>query len=117
MGSINLERLLSGRILALDRGSLANLTALAEAHRREDAIDLSQQRQAAIRNSVGALGQQSAGSVAVVPIVGTITTDAFLGWLLGGTDPDAVARAVREAARDPNISSILLYVDSSGGSS
>lgn len=56
---------------------------------------------------------QSDGQIAVVPISGTIMKQ--VGSLSDGTSSVAARMALRAAASDPNISAILLLVDSPGG--
>ncbi len=56
--------------------------------------------------------------IAVVYIVGTITTGKGGGGLMGGevVGSDTIVKALREAADDPSVKGIVLRVDSPGGS-
>lgn len=57
------------------------------------------------------------GSVAVIPVSGFLTQrPTFLSMLFGGTSVEAVAADVAAAMRDSSISSVVLHVDSPGGS-
>lgn len=61
--------------------------------------------------------QRRDGSVAVIPIHGTITQRA--DWLTewsGGASTEQIGQMIDEAAADPAIQAIILNVDSSGGS-
>lgn len=57
------------------------------------------------------------GAAAVIPIHGTITPrpSVFAEWS-GGTSAEQVGRAVDAAAADPNVSALVLDIDSPGGS-
>jgi signal peptide peptidase SppA len=58
-----------------------------------------------------------AGAVAVIPIMGTITRRAdLMTETSGGTSTDAIQSALTAALADPQISSIVLQIDSPGGS-
>lgn len=59
----------------------------------------------------------SRGSVAVIPLFGLLTRrgGGLLAFLFGGTALDAFTVAVRQAANDPNVGSILVLADSPGG--
>lgn len=57
------------------------------------------------------------GSVAVIPIYGVITPKADLMTnMSGGTSIDRLQQALRAAVADPNISAVVLDVNSPGGS-
>src|SRR5262249_46380212 len=55
--------------------------------------------------------------VAIIPVMGTITQrpSLFAEWS-GGCSAELIGRAVQQAAVDPEVKSILLDVDSPGGS-
>lgn len=54
--------------------------------------------------------------VAVISIMGPMEkADSLFLWLFGGTSTVAAEKAVRAAAADPNVDSILLRIDSPGG--
>jgi signal peptide peptidase SppA len=59
----------------------------------------------------------SARAIAVLPLFGLLfhRGGGLLAWLFGGTSLPAFTEAVREAATDPNIRTIMLHVDSPGG--
>lgn len=58
-----------------------------------------------------------ADSIATIPVYGVISKrmDMF-AEISGGTSTDALVRSIQEAVDDPNISAIVLDVDSPGGS-
>lgn len=59
----------------------------------------------------------TAGNVAVIPIYGVITPRAdVFSEMSGGTSTDRLRESIAAAANDPEITSILLDVDSPGGS-
>lgn len=57
------------------------------------------------------------GSAAVIPIHGTITPrpSVFADWS-GGTSAEQIGRGVDAAAADPNVTALVLDIDSPGGS-
>lgn len=70
-----------------------------------------------VGNGPATRGPMMHGSVAIVPIHGTITPRATLmGDISGGTSIDRLIQNVRSAANDPNVSAIVLDVNSPGGS-
>lgn len=60
-------------------------------------------------------GRQRAGVVGVVPIYGVIAPRVEAMNSSGGTSVDAIGASFREALADPEISAILLDIDSPGG--
>lgn len=57
-----------------------------------------------------------AGSVAVIPVMGTISQRMnMLSAMSGGTSTEMLGREISTAAADPDISAIVLNVDSPGG--
>jgi signal peptide peptidase SppA len=117
MDTIDLERLFAGRTLALDRASLPALAARASARVGAASLEQVAQQRAALlddRNSQG-LTVRRVGSVAIVPLSGLITSDPLWIWIFGGTSPDALVRALQQAVADPEVTSIVLLVDSPGG--
>lgn len=63
------------------------------------------------------LGVERVGTVDVIPVMGVITKRmTFLTWWLGGTALDYLREAIREALNDPEVSAIVLDIDSPGGS-
>lgn len=90
--------------LRLDGGRLAR-----------DEIDA---RLAVAREGAGPrLGRQRSGAVAVLPIYGVLTHRASLFSDISGATPvTALRQAFREALADPEVSAIVLDVDSPGGS-
>ena len=59
---------------------------------------------------------KSSGSIAVIPIHGAITPHASLFTIIfGGTPLDTLAADFRQAVADPNVSAIVLDIDSPGG--
>jgi signal peptide peptidase SppA len=61
--------------------------------------------------------KKSGGLVAVVPIQGAIEKrSSFFSWFFGsGCSTDALTDQIRQAVNDPNVSAIVLDVDSPGG--
>ena len=61
--------------------------------------------------------KKSGGLVAVVPIQGAIEKrSSFFSWFFGGgCSTDALTDQIRQAVADPNVSAIVLDVDSPGG--
>jgi signal peptide peptidase SppA len=74
-----------------------------------------------IRARIGAAadrgGPRGGGGVAVIPILGTISQRAdLLTESSGGVSTERVTRSLRQAMADPSVGSILLDIDSPGGS-
>jgi signal peptide peptidase SppA len=66
--------------------------------------------------SAAAPASRSVGSTAVIPVFGTLSHRmGMLSEFSGGTSYTAVRSALRGALADPNISAILLEIDSPGG--
>jgi signal peptide peptidase SppA len=62
-------------------------------------------------------GNPRTGSIAVIPVYGTIMQRANMMTMCdGGTSTQAISQALREANADESIASILLDIDSPGGS-
>lgn len=58
----------------------------------------------------------NSGTVAVIPIHGMIThRGSIFSFFMGGTSTEGLTQQVREAANDPNVSAIVLDIDSPGG--
>jgi signal peptide peptidase SppA len=55
------------------------------------------------------------GAIAVIPVVGTVMQRAS-AWDCGGATTQAISQQLREANADDSVSSILLDIDSPGGS-
>lgn len=96
---------------------LAEITAVYSARAREESIDL-----AAIEAGLGrplereAQGYEIRNGVALVPIDGIIAKRMnLLTKISGGVSTELVARDVRQAAADPKVQSIVLVIDSPGG--
>lgn len=54
--------------------------------------------------------------VAVIPITGVLNkNDAFMAWLYDGMTMAGIARTYQMAVDDPSVNSVILYVDSPGG--
>lgn len=60
---------------------------------------------------------QRSNDVAIVPVVGYLTKDPELADWLGGTDTIALTTTLRKLATDPTVKSVMLLIDSPGGSS
>ena len=111
----DVERLLAGRPLALDRSALPALAS--HGAMRIGNRSLGQLRAALTDDGLPNRGPavRRVGSVAIVPLVGLITPDTFFAWLFSGTTPDALVRALQQAIDDPDVRSVILLTDSPGG--
>lgn len=68
-----------------------------------------------IRNAENSLGRVQ-GDVMIIPITGEIEYKLSLyGWCCGGTSVLGITRALRMGLADPNVTKIVLDVDSPGG--
>jgi signal peptide peptidase SppA len=115
LNTIDVERLFSGRLLAVsDRSVIPALEERAKA--RAGVVDEGSARRlhAVVGDGPGAVRVTRVGTVAIVPLVGLITPDPFEAWLFGGTTPDRLVDALRQAVAS-DASSILIVVDSPGG--
>lgn len=101
------DGLIAGRLWALDRTSLPSLASRAASHAELQGGPLDVGRSTP--------KTQRAGATAIVPLVGVISSDPLINWLLGGVSPDAFASALREAVADASVSDVVLLVDSPGG--
>ena len=85
----------------------------------DDAVAVDRDAYAARRNAARHVGSRTSGAVAVVPIYGTILgrewefTEASHG---GTTSAEGLTRTLRALDADPGVGSILLDIDSPGGS-
>jgi signal peptide peptidase SppA len=112
-----LEQQIAGRMMAIDRASLPALATRATMRAGGIGLEQLAELRAGMMGGrdVAGLAVKRMGAVAVIPLVGLITSDPILAWLVGGTSPDALAAAVRDAVADPQVGSIVLLVDSPGG--
>lgn len=97
---------------------LGEITEIYATHLRGEKIDL-----AALEARLGQplarkpQGYQVEQGVALIPVDGVIAKRMNLfTQISGGASTELIARDVREAASDPNVSAIVLLVDSPGGS-
>lgn len=118
---IDLNSFFAGRLLCLDRTALPKLVMSAEL-RGSSGPDAGRARlarpQAEFFDDQGSgrdLGFTRYGSVGIVQLTGLITTSGFERWLFDGTTPDDVVRGLRAAIADPDVTTIVLLVDSPGG--
>src|SRR2546427_9751367 len=114
---IDMLRLFAGRAMAIDRAALERLAERAALQLQVAGVsDLSQARDryAAASTSRRTFETTPTGDVAVVRLSGAIDPNPFMAWLFGGTSPDDLLRALREAAAAASV--IVLVVDSPGGS-
>lgn len=102
---------------AIAPAKLEEIRAIYATHLRGEKIDL-----AGIEAKIGGplqrkeQGYEVDRGVAIVPIQGVMAKKANLFMQIsGGSSTELVARDLREAAADPNVASILLDVDSPGG--
>jgi HK97 family phage major capsid protein len=78
---------------------------------------LSEEELAEIHAAAPQRARTSPGAVAVLPLAGSIFPRATLmAEISGGTSLDAFASAYREVMADPNVSAVVIDVDSPGGS-
>lgn len=67
--------------------------------------------------SVRTVGAPRSGSVAVIPVYGAITQRAtMMSMCDGGTSTQSISNALRQANADESVTSIVLDIDSPGGS-
>jgi signal peptide peptidase SppA len=99
------------RVWAMEIGALRAYVRLARGLQLDRASlrVLAEERQAVAARPAN--GRRAAGEIAVIPLLGALTQRG--GMSSQGTDD--VARAVDEAARDADVSAIVLEVDSPGG--
>jgi signal peptide peptidase SppA len=62
-------------------------------------------------------GVQAQGGIAVIPVCGILAnkSDEFMEWLFGDTSYESIRAQFQSALSDPNITGIVLDVDSPGG--
>lgn len=78
--------------------------------------EIAEQLAVARRDAGPRSGGRRAGAVAVLPVYGVLSQRAnMMTEMSGGTSVEALQRAFREALADPDVSGILLDVDSPGG--
>jgi signal peptide peptidase SppA len=112
--ALDLLRLFAGRPLALDRAAIPALVERAAVQLA--GADISQARaRFAAAGAQKSVQMTPTQDVAIVPLVGVITSDPFLTWLFDGTSPDGLVRALRQAVH-AGVSAIIMPVDSPGGS-
>jgi capsid assembly protease len=108
---------LRGAIWACDPAAIEGLAAMAEAGAAgidRGAVDRNGD---ALRASSDLVASAGGGSVAVIPIHGFITRrPSLFSAFFGGASLIEIEGALRSAANDPQVSAIVLDVDSPGGS-
>lgn len=83
----------------------------------EDATTHHENRRAAPQAAAPQRAGGRSGAVAVIPVVGAIMQRSSLMLMCdGGTSTQAISKALREAQADDSVGSILLDIDSPGGS-
>jgi capsid assembly protease len=108
-----LAKLLSDHPLALDPRKLHEIEAFVK-HRLQGGAPIEGQVAATSRSGSG---YSMLGSVAILPVFGTISQRMnMLSSFSGGTSTELLARDLRNALADPQVSTILLRIDSPGGS-
>ncbi len=106
---------------ALQREVLAAHAAILAQHIAADsapavAVDAAAEGQAAATRTAGAQ-RTGNGSIAVIPVVGTIMQRAgMIEMCGGGISVQTITRSLREAQADETVGQILLEIDSPGGS-
>jgi signal peptide peptidase SppA len=81
-----------------------------------EAVEAGKERWAARRQSPGGAAQGYAGDVAIIGVYGVLTQrGGFDDVSMPTTSSARLAGAIRQAAADPSISSVVLDVDSPGG--
>lgn len=73
---------------------------------------------AAVHPNTARATARKPGSIAVIPINGTISPKATIfDWLFGTTPttPGSIAKAVTDAGNDESVKAIILHIDSGGG--
>lgn len=107
-------------VWAMERSHLERVCALLQAHMRGAPSPGLTAEEVARVEARAARGDgyraEGRGDVAVIPVYGAITHRAnILSEFSGGTSCEQLAKAVRRAAADPDVASIVLDVDSPGG--
>ncbi len=104
---------------AISHQRLIEIQSIYRAHFRGEKIDWK-----AIEAKAGLLNAASKDTkpyeiidgVAVIEISGVLTKGfSFLTWLFGGTSMQHISQAFQEAVSDPQVKSIILFMDSPGG--
>ena len=104
----SVRRAIAGRPLYIHSQKMSELLALIELGGRPKALS----PRAATRPQYSG----DRGAIAVIPIQGVIShRGSIFSWLFGGTATTDVSAALRQVTADPNISAIVLDVDSPGG--
>jgi signal peptide peptidase SppA len=116
----SVAHLIAARPWALDRTSAAWQELVRLAQGVDVEIDL-EAFEASSKVSAGSfrerMGSQRIGAVEVIPVFNVITQRySWLTWLMDGTALDFLREAIREAVEDSDVTSIVLDVDSPGGS-
>jgi signal peptide peptidase SppA len=112
---MDILRLFAGRPLALDRGAIPALSERAAVQLAGADIGQARARHAAAGAAQKSVQMTPTQDVAIVPLIGVITSDPFLAWLFDGTSPDGLVRALRQAVA-AGVTAIVMPVDSPGGS-
>ena len=99
---------------------LNEIRALYEAHMRGDKIDIkgitAKVELAAKSKSTGEKDYDVINGAAIIPIMDVITKyQSFWSFFFGGTSSMEVARLFKAAMDDPSVDSIILNIDSPGG--
>jgi len=117
-----MRRLLGATAWAMDYGYLQQMLAHAELLAAGGPLAEGLMASLKERNQVEAARRQQisaskGGAVAVLPIYGCITQrSSWMSYFFGGTTTEGFTQQFRQALADPNVTAIILDVDSPGGS-
>lgn len=114
---MDIERILSGRALAMERTALPSIAARAASLAGSMTVEqLTDRYQALVTGQeIRQLPVRRVGDKALIPVFGILTPDSFLAWWLGGTTYDSIIQASEEAANDAQVAETILVIDSPGG--
>ena len=117
---MNIDRILaaaSAQPWAIMPEKLAEIRALLELRGSGVRLDAAEIEARIGRGRSAQSAEQSGGMIAVIPVIGVISQRmSMLTEISGGTSTDLVGLSIRQAVADPTIKSIILDVDSPGGS-
>jgi signal peptide peptidase SppA len=110
---------LTGQLWAIMPGEHERLTTILNRHitgeSNDDGLDLARQIRETRAANLDVARAQSSPKIALIALHGTIVRRGGMAEASGYTTPYSFASAVRAAADDPEISEIILDVDSPGG--
>lgn len=102
---------------AIQPEKLQEIRAIYETHLKGEKINLDVARQqTGLPLENGSQGYEIVDGTAIIPVVGVIAKRMNLFHAIsGGASTELVARDIRDALADPRVHSIILHIDSPGG--